>query len=122
MTTRPILVAIVEDDPAMLRSIERLLAVYGFSTQSFSSAEAFLAQSGSCKAKCLLLDIQLGGISGIELCRRLTVAGSELPVIFMTAVDNEETRRLAVALGCDSFLRKPIAPDVLIDAIEKAAA
>jgi FixJ family two-component response regulator len=122
MTTRPILVAIVEDDPAMLRSIERLLAVYGFSTQSFSSAEAFLDQSASCEAKCLLLDIQLGGISGIELCRRLTVAGSELPVIFMTAVDNEETRRLAVELGCDSFLRKPIAPDVLIDAIEKAAA
>jgi FixJ family two-component response regulator len=74
------------------------------------------------KATCLLLDIHLGGISGIELQRRLAASGSKWPVIFMTASDDEVTRNEAMDAGCIAYLRKPFAQDVLLNAISKAAA
>src|SRR5262245_4896177 len=78
-------IAVVDDDPSMLKGLVRLLNAHGFGTQAFASAEAFLADSGAGSAACLVLDIHLGGISGIELRRRLTASGSRLPVIFITA-------------------------------------
>jgi FixJ family two-component response regulator len=71
---------------------------------------------------CLLLDIHLGGISGIELQHRLAASGSKCPVIFMTASDDEATLNEAVNAGCIAYLRKPFARHVLLDAIAKAAA
>jgi FixJ family two-component response regulator len=73
-------------------------------------------------ATCLLLDIHLGGISGIELQRWLAASGSKRPVIFMTASDDEATRNEAMDAGCIAYLRKPFAGQVLLDAIGKAAA
>ena len=68
-------VAVVEDDPGMLQSIARLLKVYKFQTAVFTSAEAFLDGAAACSIKCLVLDINLGGMSGIELRRRLIASG-----------------------------------------------
>jgi FixJ family two-component response regulator len=68
----------------------------------------------------LLLDIHLGGISGIELQRRLAASGSKRPVIFMTANDDQATRNKAMDTGCIAYLRKPFASRVLLDAIEKS--
>ena len=82
-------VAVVEDDPSMLKGVRRLLSAHGFVTEAYTSAEAFLERAAVSEAGCLVLDINLGGISGIELQRRLAAAGSRLPVIFMTAVDGE---------------------------------
>jgi FixJ family two-component response regulator len=73
-------------------------------------------------AACLLLDIHLGGISGIELQRRLAALGSKCPVIFMTANDDAATRKAAAGAGCVAYLPKPFAPEVLLDAIRRAAA
>ncbi|MGY4502388.1 FixJ family two-component response regulator [Bradyrhizobium sp. GM24.11] len=73
-------------------------------------------------ATCLLLDIHLGGISGIALQRRLAASGSRCPVIFMTASDDEVTRNEAMDAGCIAYLRKPFAQDVLLNAISKAQA
>jgi len=70
----------------------------------------------------LLLDIHLGGISGIELQRRLAASGSKWPVIFMTANDDAGTRSQAMDAGCIAYLRKPFAQDVLLNAISEAAA
>lgn len=116
------IVAIVDDDPSMLRGIVRLLSAHGFRTQSFESAEAFLHGMGAKKAACLILDIGLGGISGLELRRHLTASGSDLPVIFITARDDEATLREAIEAGCVAYLRKPFAGNQLIGAINEAIA
>jgi len=121
MATPPQVIIVVDDDASMLKSLSRLLTAYGFVAQAFPSAEALLASGGACAATCLLLDIHLGGISGIELNRRLSAAGSKCPVIFMTAIDDNATRREAIEVGCIAYLRKPFAPDVLLEAIARAA-
>ena len=106
MGTQQKVVAVVDDDSSSV-GLERLLQARGFGTEVFPSAETFLAASSA--ADCLLLDIHLGGMGGFELRRRLSSAGSRLPVIFMTAFDDEVTRREAASLGCVAYLRKPFA-------------
>jgi FixJ family two-component response regulator len=119
MSIRRKVVAVVDDDPAMLKAIERLLNAKGFDVEVFSSAEAFLDNAATSVAGCLVLDIHLDGMSGIELRRRLAASGSRLPVIFMTAVNEEATRKEAVAAGCIAYLRKPFPAHLLIEAIDK---
>ena len=113
-------VAIVEDDASMLKGLARLLSAHGFATEVYTSAEAFLAAAAASAAGCLVLDINLGGISGIELRRRLAAAGSRLPVILMTAIDSDVVRKEAAEAGCIAYLRKPFPARQLIDAIGKA--
>ena len=114
-------IAVVEDDPSMLQGLNRLLLAHGFRVERFTSAESFLDDIARCEAKCLLVDIHLGGMSGIDLKRRLTSSGSPMPVIFMTAIDNEATRKEAVEVGCVAYLRKPFLAKLLIDAINGIA-
>ena len=114
-------IAVVEDDPSMLQSLNRLLSAHGFHVQTFTSAELFLDDIAKCEAKCVLLDIHLGGMSGIDLKRRMISSGSDLPVIFMTASDNEPTRQEAYEVGCVAYLRKPFLAKSLIDAINSVA-
>jgi FixJ family two-component response regulator len=121
MSIRRQVVAVIDDDPAMRKAIERLLGAKGFDVEAFASAEAFLAGAAASEATCLVLDIHLGGMSGIELRRRLAESGSRLPVVFITALDDEATRKEAMEAGCVAFLRKPFLSHLLIDAIEKAA-
>jgi FixJ family two-component response regulator len=115
-----VVVAIVEDDPSMLKSVGRLLKAHGFGTEDYTSAEAFLGRAAQTKADCLVLDINLGGISGIELQRRLAATGYRLPIIFMTAVESESDHKEAREAGCVAYLRKPFPARQLIDAIGKA--
>ena len=120
MPHRRKLVAVVDDEPTMLKAIERLLNAHGFATCTFASAEAFLAGEAESEAACLVLDIHLEGMSGIDLRRRLKAAGSQLPIIFITAVDDEATHREAMDAGCVACLRKPFPADLLIGAIERS--
>jgi FixJ family two-component response regulator len=110
-------IAVVEDNPSMLQGLNRLLSAHGFRVQTFTSAELFLDDIANCEAECLLLDIHLGGISGVDLKRRLAASGRNLPVIFMTAVDDEATRKEAFDVGCVAYLKKPFLAKLLIDAI-----
>ena len=113
-------IAVVDDDPSMLRAADNLLDASGFATELFASAEEFLGRGAASQADCILLDIGLGGMSGIELSRQLAASGfSKLPVVFMTALDNEAIYRQAMTTG-SACLRKPFAAHQLIDAIEKA--
>jgi FixJ family two-component response regulator len=121
MSIRPKVVTVIDDDPAMLKAIERLLGANGFDVEPFASAEAFLSSAAVSKAICLVLDIHLGGMSGIELRRRLVASGSKVPVVFVTALDDEAIRKEAMEAGCVAFLRKPFLSHLLIDAIENAA-
>jgi FixJ family two-component response regulator len=115
-------VAVVEDDPSMRKSIERLLNTHGFVTEGYSSAEAFLSRDAASRIDCIVLDIYLKGISGIELRLRLTASGSKLPVIFITAVDDRALELAAHQAGCAAYLHKPFPATLLLDAINKALA
>ena len=114
-------VVIVEDDAAMRKSIERLLRASNYSTIAFSSAEEFLQSVMADTAFAVVLDIHLGGMSGIELRSRLSAAGSKLPIVFMTAYDDEATRVQALAVGCVDYLQKPFEPNRLIEALQRCA-
>jgi len=119
MRTTARMVAIVEDDPAMRKSLERLLRANGYTTTALYSAEDFLQSGVADHAVALILDIHLGGMSGIELRRRLLSAGSQLPVIFITAYEDQAIRAEAHATGCVDFLTKPFEPSRLMDALER---
>ena len=121
MLKRRKIVAVIDDDPSMLRAAENLLDAHGFATKVFASAEEFLARGVATQVDCLLLDIHLGGMSGIELRRQLKVSGSGLPVIFMTALDDEAVRHEALKAGCVACLRKPFQAHQLMAAITNAA-
>ena len=112
----------MDDDPALLKAIERLLSAHGFDVELFASAEAFLASVAANRMACLVLDIHLGGMSGIELRRHLTAIGCRLPVVFITAVTDDATHREAIDAGCVACLRKPFSARLLFDAIDRAAA
>src|SRR6476646_3599061 len=93
-------VAVVDDDASTRGATESLLDAHGYATVGLSSAEEFLERGTAVQVDCILLDIHLGGASGIELRRRLTASGSTLPVIFMTALDDDGVRREALRVGC----------------------
>ena len=112
------LVIVVDDDPGMLRAVQRVLQMHGFATEVFSSVEGFLEGAHLGEATCLVLDVHLQHMSGIELRRQLTRSGHSLPVIFITAVESETTRKGALASGCAALLYKPFPSDRLIEAIE----
>lgn len=113
-------IAVVEDDPSMLRSIQRLLTASRFAVEVFPSAEAFLDRARHSQPACLVLDIHLSGMSGLDLRRKLAAAGSTLPVIFITAIGDESLQSTAIALGCAAYLQKPFSPEALIAAIKGA--
>jgi len=119
MPTARSTVAIVEDDAAMRKSLERLLRAKGYETVAFASAEEFLQSAIVDSVFGLVLDIHLGGMSGIELRRRMTAAKSTLPVVFITAYDDEATQREALAAGCVDYLRKPFDASRLTEALER---
>jgi FixJ family two-component response regulator len=113
-------VAIVDDDHGMRISVERLLNAYGFVTKTFASAEAVLECLAEADIDCLVLDINLGGISGIELYHRLVSCDAAIPTIFITAVDDETTHKNALTSGCVAYLRKPFPGRSLVAAIKTA--
>ncbi|TPK93637.1 response regulator [Mesorhizobium sp. B2-4-14] len=115
------MVAVVDDDPDVLRGIQRLLRAKGLVSEVFGSAEAFLSSTAPARATCLVLDVQLGTMDGFELQRRLADLGSDIPIVFMTAFDNEATQLRAIEAGCTAYLRKPFAARLLFDAIYKAS-
>ena len=120
MPKRRKIVAVVDDDPSMLNAAESLLDAQGFATMVFVSAEEFLDRGAATQVDCLLLDIHLGGVSGFELRKRLKNSGSTLPVIFMTALDDEAIREQALKAGCVALLRKPFQARQLLEAIKQA--
>jgi FixJ family two-component response regulator len=117
MTRIKRIIAIIDDNPSLLQGLSRLLSAHGFGIRTFSSGEEFLKGVGECDADCLLLDVHLGGISGIDLQRQLTAIGNELPVIVMTAADSQATRQEAFDAGCVAYLKKPFPAKLLLDAI-----
>ncbi|RVJ43963.1 response regulator transcription factor [Sinorhizobium meliloti] len=123
MGTRPRTVAVVEDNPSMRTSVERLLNACGLRTEGYySSAEAFLSHATPAKLGCVVLNMHLVGMSGMELRRRLKTAHSRLPIIFITATDDDALELEARRVGCLAYLQKPFAAASLIAAVKEALA
>lgn len=116
---QPVYVAVVDDDDNLCRSLARLLRAAGMQPVVYTSAEAFLADAKRPRFDCLVLDINLGGMSGIELGRRLTDEGGHAPFICITAHDDPELRAGAEAAGCAAFFRKTDSGAGIIDAIRR---
>ena len=118
---RPNVVFVVDDDAAMLRSIARLLRQSGYASLLFSSAEAFANQSDFEEAVCVLLDINLGDGSGIDLRHCLKAANISVPVIYMTGNDSPAVRTAALQSGCLAYLTKPFSAKSLMEPLHRAA-
>jgi FixJ family two-component response regulator len=114
-------IAIIDRDRGVRRAVGRLLRAHGFRPQGYASAEAFLARGRTDDPACLVLDVELDGMSGVDLLHRLKAEQSSFPAVVMTATDDENTRRSAVAAGCVAYLQKPSSAELLLAAIAKAA-
>ena len=121
MRKDPNSVAIIDADASACVAMSRLLRGVGFKPSTFTSAEAFLADERRAGFVALLLDIQLPGMSGLELQRRLLAEGDATPVIFVTAQDDSAARDAAVQNGCLEFFRKVDPGVVIVDALRRAA-
>ena|GEM_PF-510619 len=113
-------IAVVDDDPEMRCAMRNLLSALGYIGKTYDTAKTFLNCASTCEASCLVLDVQLGDISGIELAHRLAADGFRFPIIFMTGLDDEIIRKQAAAAGGIAFLRKPFSAETLAGAITKA--
>jgi FixJ family two-component response regulator len=117
----PLYVAVVDDDESFCRSLGRLLRAAGMQPITYASGEAFLEDRKHPQFDCLVLDVHLGGMSGIELGRRLADEGRSTPFICITAHDEPETRAEAEAAGCAAFFRKTASGADVLDAIRRVA-
>lgn len=115
-------VFVVDDDPSTLKGVNRLLREHGFNCVLFQSAEALQRYNHFDQAFCIVLDINLNGDCGIEVRHRLIEAGVSLPVVYITANDNQATRMAAMESGCVAYLTKPFSAKSLIEPIEKVSA
>ena len=121
METPREIIVVVDDDPSMRQALGRLLSAQGYCAQFYASAAEFLAVAATTEAACLILDIQLGAMSGIDLARKLAASGFNFPILFMTGSDDAQFRRDAMDLGCVAYLLKPFRPVHLMSAISRAA-
>jgi len=122
MHTVGCLISIVDDDPLVREGLISLLRSAGFATQAFASAEEFLSLAHRDDITCLILDVRLPGISGLELQSQLTatVSNHRTPVVFVTARDDDAARQQALKGGAVDFLRKPVRREALLNAVHLA--
>jgi FixJ family two-component response regulator len=114
------IVAIVDDDEPLREALGSVLKAAGYSIDTFASAEEFLNFPSRNKIACLILDVRLPGMSGIELQRRLVESGCAIPVIFITAHGDAPLRDVVMKAGAAAFLNKPVRSDALLKEIRSA--
>jgi FixJ family two-component response regulator len=114
------LVAVVDDDESVRESLPALLGVFGFAAHAFSSAEEFLASDRLGETRCLILDIAMPGMTGLDLQRQLRIHGHTIPIIFITAQRDEAVRARAFEQGAAGFLLKPFSDTALLAALNTA--
>jgi FixJ family two-component response regulator len=116
----PELISIVDDDESVRQGLSRLLTSVGFAVNTFASAKEYLSSDELVRADCLILDIRMSGMTGIDLQRQLVANQSEVPVIFITAHEEETERVQALEGDARTVLIKPFSEEALLSAISKA--
>ena len=114
------LISIVDDDESMREAIQSLLRSVGFRAKTFASGEQFLQSDQIENTACLILDVRMPGMSGLELQRRLMATQCRIPIVFVTAHGEEEARSRALQEGAVDFLLKPFSEEALLNAIQVA--
>ena len=120
MTGAARFIAIIDSDRGVRNALVRLLRAHGFRPQGYASGETFLARGHADDPACLVLDVKLDGMSGIDLLHCLEADGLSSPAVVMTAAEDEATRRNAIAAGCVAYLQKPSSVELLLAAIAQA--
>jgi len=115
-----VLIAIVDDDEAVRNATKTLVRSLGYHASTFASADEFLKSERVHDTSCLIADVQMPGLSGIDLQNRLVARGHGIPIIFMTAYPDDKLRARAMKAGAVGFLNKPFSEDHFIGCIEKA--
>lgn len=121
MATGPI-VYIVDDDPSVRRALRRLIRQQGFDVETAETAGEFLASEHSRRPACLILDVRLPGMSGMDLQSRLAASEPDLPIVVVTAHGEDDIRRRMLAVGAVAFLAKPFEDEALLGAVRSALA
>ena len=114
------LISIVDDDESIREALQSLLRSVGFRAKTFASAEQFLQSDQIENTACLILDVRMPGMSGLELQRRLMATQCRIPIVFATAHGDEEARSRALQEGAVEFLLKPFSEEALLNAIQAA--
>jgi len=120
MPEKKAIVYIVDDDDEVLRAIKRLLRSAGLKAQTFASGDDFLKSKFRDQNACMIADIRMPGMSGLELYQELLGKGFKLPVIFITGFDDAKARSQAKSFGAIGYFRKPVDDQALLDAIRLA--
>jgi len=115
-----VIIAIVDDDPSVRKGLQRLIRSAGWRAETFASAQEFLARSRAESPNCVLLDLQLPGLSGLDLQKRMAEVGLETPIVFLTGHGNIPASVQAMKAGAVQFLTKPVDEQELLQAIEEA--
>jgi FixJ family two-component response regulator len=116
----PRTIAIVDDDGSVRSAMSFLFRSYGYHSITFESAEEFLHSSSVQDVSCVVSDVKMPGMTGVELQHCLIAAGRRFPIIFMTAFPEENVKLRALSAGAHGFLTKPCDPQTLIDCVETA--
>jgi|SRR5271169_4280029 len=117
-TERP-LVSVVDDDESVRESLPDLLRKFGFEPRAFSSAEEFLSSDSVAETKCLILDVAMPGMTGLDLQQELTRRGHKVPIIFITAQKDINIREQAFRQGAAQVLYKPFSAAALLEALKE---
>ena len=114
------LISVVDDDESIRRTTAFLIQSFGFRAAAFESAENFLKSGQLHETSCLIVDVQMPDINGLELQRELAAAGYEIPIVFVTAYENKVSRRQAMQAGAVAFLAKPFGDEQLLQTVRLA--
>ena len=113
-------ICVMDDDESVRRGLRRLLKSAGFAVETYPTASEFLERGQSDIVACLVLDVRMPGMDGLELQRRLVASYSEIPIIFITAHDDKQAEMEAMASGATAFLQKPFEARELLAAVRAA--
>jgi len=111
------LISIVDDDESVRRTTTLLIQSFGFQAAAFESAESLLKSGQLQETSCLIVDLQMPGMNGLQLQRHLAASGYKIPMIFITAYDSKESRQQAMQAGAVAFLSKPFNDELLLETI-----
>ena len=114
------LISVVDDDESIRRTTTFLIESFGFRAAAFESAEGFLKSGQLHDTSCLIVDVQMPGMSGLELQSELAAAGYDIPIVFMTAYENKVSRQQAMQAGAVAFLAKPFGDEQLLQTVRLA--
>lgn len=116
------LISVVDDDPSMSRMLAQVIAAAGHDVEIFNSAEEFLASERIHISACLILDVDLPGMSGLELQQRVNESSAAIPVIFISGLADEQSRKTVLSAGAVAFFSKPFSLDSLLAIIKSVGA